>query len=259
MTEPFFAFGRRMPDYAVPVLNERAVRAGAGILFFGAMVSFMNAWLTGNFAPTRVFVVAFLIDFSLRLFVNPRFAPSLVLGQWMVRKQQPEWTGAPQKRFAWAIGFALALTMLYLIVFKGVVGPINMLVCGACLLLMFFETAFGICIGCWIYNRIRPDQSQLCPGGVCDYVPDPQERVSRRQLLAVVLVAAVMWVLGPQLAGSAGHAPSAPPMHGVAANVNTTDANAAATNPSEAERCKVPDFAKAIGHEAKWKLHHNCP
>ena len=27
----------------------------------------------------------------------------------------------------------------------------------------------------------------------------------------------------------------------------------------EAERCKVPDFAKALGHEAKWKLHHNCP
>ena len=45
-----------MPEYGVPVLNERAVRAAAGILFFFAMVSFMNAWLTGNFAPTRVFV-----------------------------------------------------------------------------------------------------------------------------------------------------------------------------------------------------------
>lgn len=178
MTEPFFAFGRRMPEYAVPVLNERAVRAGAGILFFLAMVSFMNAWLLGNFAPTRVFVVAFLIDFGIRLFVNPRFAPSLVLGQWMVRKQQPEWTGAPQKRFAWAIGFALALTMLYLIVFKGVVGPINMLVCGACLLLLFFESAFGICIGCWIYNQFKPEQAQLCPGGACEYTPDPKERIT---------------------------------------------------------------------------------
>ena len=29
-------------------------------------------------------------------------------------------------------------------------------------------------------------------------------------------------------------------------------------DPAEAERCKVPDFAKAIGHEAKWKLHNNC-
>ena len=59
-----------MPEYGVPVLNERAVRAAAGILFFFAMVSFMNAWLTGNFAPTRVFVVAFVLEFALRLFAG---------------------------------------------------------------------------------------------------------------------------------------------------------------------------------------------
>ena len=29
-------------------------------------------------------------------------------------------------------------------------------------------------------------------------------------------------------------------------------------DPAEAERCKVPDFAKAMGHEEKWKLHNNC-
>ncbi|MBK6853656.1 MAG: hypothetical protein IPG93_19280 [Burkholderiales bacterium] len=53
-----FSFGERLEGYAVPVLNERAVRAGAGIVFFFAIVSFMNAWLIGNFQPTRVFVVA---------------------------------------------------------------------------------------------------------------------------------------------------------------------------------------------------------
>jgi hypothetical protein len=26
----------------------------------------------------------------------------------------------------------------------------------------------------------------------------------------------------------------------------------------DAERCKVPEFAKALGHEDKWKLHNNC-
>lgn len=93
------AFGERRPEFPMPVLNERAVRAAAGIVFFFAIVSFMNAWLIGNFQPTRVFVVAFLIDFTIRIFVNPTFAPSLILGQWMVRKQQPEWAGAPQKRF----------------------------------------------------------------------------------------------------------------------------------------------------------------
>ena len=29
-------------------------------------------------------------------------------------------------------------------------------------------------------------------------------------------------------------------------------------DPEEAERCKVPEFAKAMGHEEKWKLHNNC-
>ena len=33
---------------------------------------------------------------------------------------------------------------------------------------------------------------------------------------------------------------------------------AALVDPAEAERCKVPEFAKAMGHEEKWKLHNNC-
>ena len=252
MHTAFFAFGQQRPEYAVPVLNERAVRAAAGLLFLLAMVAFMNAWLTGNFAPTRVFVVGFLIDFGLRLGVNPRYAPSLVIGQWLVRHQQPEWTGAPQKRFAWSIGLLLALTMLYLVVIQGVVGPVNLLVCGLCLLLLFFESAFGICIGCWLYNRWRPEQAQLCPGGACDYTPDPQDRLGAGQMLAVLLFAGVMVLAAPGLAGKGATAQSP---------ASASDAGAArpAVDPAEEARCRVPDFAKAIGHEAKWKLHNNCP
>lgn len=244
-----FAFGERIDGYAVPVLNERAVRAAAGIVFFFAIVSFMNAWLVGNFQPTRVFVVAFLIDFTLRIFVNPRYAPSMILGQWMVRKQQPEYVGAPQKRFAWAIGFVLAVIMLYLVVIKHVVGPVNLIVCAACLVLLFFETAFGICIGCKIYNGFNRDQAQLCPGGVCEFSP-PAGAGGNQAHVAVVLVFAgvigawAVWVSGndPYLrrAQQDGAAPATP------------------VDPAEAERCKVPDFAKAMGHEEKWKLHNNC-
>jgi len=96
-----FTFGEQLEGYEVRVLNERAVRAGAGLLFLFAIISFMNAWLVGSFQPTRVFVVAFLVDFTIRIFINPRYAPSLIIGQWFVRKQQPEYVGAPQKRFAW--------------------------------------------------------------------------------------------------------------------------------------------------------------
>jgi len=246
-----FTFGERIDAYAVPVLNERAVRAAAGIVFFFAIVAFMNAWLTGNFHPTRVFVVAFLIDFTIRIFVNPRYAPSLILGQWFVRKQQPEYVGAPQKRFAWAIGFALALTMLYLVVINKLIGPVNLIVCAACLVLLFFESAFGICIGCKVYNLFHKEQAQLCPGSVCEVSPAPGSGVSWAQgtvlvAFAGLVVAAAFWVggLGPQatsLPASATAAPQTP------------------LDPAEAERCKVPDFAKAIGHEDKWKLHNNCP
>ena len=61
MTSRIFEFGQTLPGYDVPVLNERAVRASAGILFFVSMVTFMQALLLGNFKPTQVFVVAFLI------------------------------------------------------------------------------------------------------------------------------------------------------------------------------------------------------
>ena len=245
------SFGERLDGYSVPVLNERAVRAAAGIVFFFAIVSFMNAWLVGNFQPTRVFVVAFLIDFTLRIFVNPRYAPSMILGQWMVRKQQPEYVGAPQKRFAWAIGFALAVTMLYLVVIKHVVGPINLIVCAACLVLLFFEAAFGICIGCKVYNWLHKDQAQLCPGNVCEFEPARGAGGNFAQGAVVLAFAAVTgawayWVAGHDPYVRAAEAATAVP---------TAQAPA---DPAEAERCKVPDFAKALGHEEKWKLHNNC-
>lgn len=253
---PFFAFGELREEFPVPVLNERAVRAAAaGIVFFFAIVSFMNAWLVGNFQPTRAFVVAFLIDFTIRIFVNPKFAPSLILGQWMVRKQQPEWVGAPQKRFAWAIGFVLAAVMFYLVVIQHVIGPVNLIVCAACLLLLFFETAFGICIGCKVYNLFNKAQAQLCPGGVCEVAPERGGAVGWAQMAVLLAFVGVIGAWASHVAGNDPHARTALPSLPAAA---APAAASSPADPAEAERCKVPDFAKAIGHEEMWKLHNNC-
>jgi hypothetical protein len=251
MTYFFFQFGQRLPEYDVPVLNERAVRASAGILFFFAIISFMNAWLMGNFQPTRIFVVTFLLDFTIRIFINPLFAPSLIIGQWVVRKQQPEYVGSPQKRFAWAIGFVLALTMLYLVVLNNVIGPVNLIVCSICLILLFFESAFGICLGCKIYKLFNKEKAQLCPGGVCELPPGKDSSVSMAQLLIVFLFVGVIATVAQWVYSTGPHKSSQ------AAQVNTS-APTAPLDPAEAERCKVPDFAKAMGHEEKWKLHNNC-
>ena len=251
MTNSIFQFGQKLPDYGVPVLNERAVRASAGILFFLALICFMNAWLAGNFQPTRVFVVSFLIEFTIRIFINPRFAPIMILGEWTVRKQQPEWTGAPQKRFAWTIGFVLAATMLYLVVLNNVIGPINLIVCAMCLTLLFFETAFGICIGCKIYNIFNKEMAQLCPGGVCEM---PSNQMPSVKLFQVLLVAAFALAV----AGVAQWVSSTAPKQAAEFEKPVAAQPAVPVDPAEAERCKVPDFAKAIGHEEKWKLHNNC-
>jgi hypothetical protein len=262
MSNTVFQFGLNHPDYPVRVLNERAVRAGAGILFFAGLVAFMNAWLVGNYAPTRLFVLVFLIDFGLRIFVNPQYSPSLIIGQWAIRKQSPEYVGAPQKRFAWVIGFVLALVMSYRMVLNHSVGPINLLICSVCLTLMFFEAAFGICIGCKLYNALNKDKAQLCPGGVCQTpaVAVPSLALGQAIVLLVfagltVTLAQFVYRAGANPGGSAGASLATPAP-------DSTLSGAAAgqpKDPAEIERCKVPEFAKAMGHEAKWKLHNNCP
>lgn len=252
MTQKIFQFGEQHPEYSIPVLNERAVRAGAGILFFFAIVTFMNAFLMGNFLPTRVFVVAFLVDFTVRIFVNPRYAPSLILGQWAVRGQRPDYVGAPQKRFAWAIGFALALLMFYLMVLNHVIGPINMLVCSICMLLLFFEASFGICIGCKVYNAFNTEKAQLCPGGVCELPAAERPGVQSAQ---VIIVAAFLIVVGAVAQWVYRAEASTLPQ---ATDSSAPASPATATNPTEAARCTVPAFAKALGHEEKWKLHNHC-
>ncbi|MEX1168425.1 MAG: DUF4395 domain-containing protein, partial [Hydrogenophaga sp.] len=201
-----FQFGETVEGYPVRVVNERTVRAAAGILFALAMVSFMNAYLLGNYQPTRLFVIVFLIDMTLRM-LNPRWSPSMIVGKWVVRNQTPEWVGAPQKRFAWGLGVALGLVMFNLMVLQQTMGPLNMLVCGSCLTLMFFESAFGICLGCKLYNLFNTAPAQLCPGGVCEVPIRASWGLKAGEavvmvLFAVAVVMASRWV--DQTGGSMG-------------------------------------------------------
>ncbi|BAS68184.1 DUF4395 domain-containing protein [Bathymodiolus septemdierum thioautotrophic gill symbiont] len=163
-----FGFGEKVEGYEVLVLNEREVRAAAGIVFFFAFMAFLNGFLTGNNEPTKLMVTVFLFDFFIRVFINPKYSPSMVVGRWMVNNQTPEYVGAPQKRWAWAFGFFLALIMFYLVVLNDIRGPINILTCALCLGLLFFESVFGICVGCKVYNAYHHGGAQHCPGESCD-------------------------------------------------------------------------------------------
>ena len=163
----FFQYGEKVEGYDVLVLNEREARAGAGILFLIGILSLTNAVALGHVIVTKVFISFFTLDFLMRV-VQPRYSPSLLLGRFFVQNQRPEYVGATQKRFAWGIGLMLAVPMFYLLVIDFQPNPIKVLVCIICLALLFFESAFSICLGCKIYGIFKKDPVTHCPGGVCE-------------------------------------------------------------------------------------------
>lgn len=192
MSEIFY-FGEKLEQFNVRVLNEREVRAGSGILFLFAIISFTNALLLKNFYFIKLFIVFFFIDFFIRVIINPKFSPTLILSRFIVSNQEPEYVGAPQKRFAWAIGLVLAFIMFFVIVVYNITGILNLLVCLLCLTLFFLETAFGICVGCKIYNFFNKEKAQLCPGGACKIKRKEEiQMISKIQVIIVAVFVALI-------------------------------------------------------------------
>jgi hypothetical protein len=187
-------FGEDVEGYNVPVLNEREVRAAAGILFFATFLSLMFILFKGNFVPIKYVITFFLTDFLIRVFINPRFSPSLILARMIVSKQTPEYVGAAQKKFAWVIGVVLAATMFVFFIFVNAYSIITGLICLICLIFLFFESVFGICLGCLFYPLFFKEKVELCPGGVCEEKAKQDiQKTSVSQLL--VLLAFVAFVV----------------------------------------------------------------
>ena len=109
-------FGEEVEGYNIPVLNEREIRASAGILFLAISVSVVMIIVKGDFLLIKYVIIFFLTDFIIRVFVNPGFSPSLIIGRLIVRNQVPEYVGAQQKKFAWIIGVVLSAIMFIFLV-----------------------------------------------------------------------------------------------------------------------------------------------
>ena len=173
-------FGKIIPGLKIygkeanyPVLNERDVRAAAGIMLMLAVFSFAQAFLVRQFIFLQIFVILFFLEFWIRIFVNPDYAPIYALGKLLVKKQIPEYAGAIQKKFAWSLGLILATSMFFIAVVFGVRGIVPFSICSVCIILLWAEAALGICIGCkmysWLISKgiIKPKIKAACPGGVC--------------------------------------------------------------------------------------------
>jgi hypothetical protein len=187
-------FGEDVEGYNIPVLNEREIRAAAGILFLATFTSLMFIVFRNNFLPIKYVITVFLTDFMIRVFINPRFSPTLILGRLIVRNQHPEYVGARQKQFAWIIGVVLSAIMFIFLVLVNSYSPITGIICLICLVFLFFESAFGICLGCMFYPLLYKEKVQYCPGEVCEAASkqDIQKTSAVQLFIVVALIAYIL-------------------------------------------------------------------
>lgn len=186
-------FGEIVEGYNVPVLNEREVRAAAGILFLATFLSLMFIVFNGNFVPIKYVVSIFLLDFMIRVFVSPKYSPTLILARMIVSNQTPEYVGAAQKKFAWIIGVILAVIMFVFFIIVNAYSAITGIICLICLIFLFFEAVFGICLGCMFYPLFFKDKIQLCPGDICEVKQKHDiQKISVVQILILLAFAATI-------------------------------------------------------------------
>ena len=186
-------FGEQVEGYTVPVLNEREIRAAAGILFLATFLSLLFILFRGSFIPIKFVIPFFLADFLVRVGLSPRFSPTLILGRLIVGNQSPEYVAAQPKRLAWIIGVVLSATMFVLMVLMNTYGPITGIICLACLIFLFFEAAFGICLGCKFYRLVYRKTPELCPGEVCEVkARQAIQKTSLAQVLILLASVALM-------------------------------------------------------------------
>lgn len=179
-------FGETVEGYNIPVLNEREIRASAGILYFFMFLSWMLVIFKENYFLIKLVNTVFLLDFIIRMFINPKYSPSLILGRLFVGKQTPEYVGAAPKKFAWAIGLVLATTIFILLVVMNSTSIITGIICQICLIFLFFEAVFGICLGCKFYPLFQKEKIQYCPGDICEV--KAKQEIQKTSILQIVVL-----------------------------------------------------------------------
>jgi hypothetical protein len=180
LTSPWNGFGQRFENLTVwgrparfPVVNERAVRATAGIVMVLATLAIALAYFDKNYTLVRVVSVFVAADYALRQVAGlTPLSPIGFLGTFLVRNQKPEWVGATQKRFAWAL--ALSMVLVIAILTNAGVRGVGIPLIGITLItLLWFESVVGFCVGCFIYSRlikadlVHPEDAPACGGNSC--------------------------------------------------------------------------------------------
>ena len=178
----FFNFGEKVGEYTFKVINEREARASAGIMFLLGLFSLFSVYLLRTIFWAEVFSITFILEFFIRTFINPKYAPYMLIGGLIVSNQQPDWVDAKPKQFAWFLGMILGVIMTYYIILDKI-SLVRLAICWLCLFLLYVESVFGICLGCLLYKAFKKEP-ELCPGGVCE--TDIKPKYNTRKLIYIL-------------------------------------------------------------------------
>jgi hypothetical protein len=172
------SFGYYLEGKGYKSVDERVMRASAGIILFVAVIASINGFILKNYAVIPYLTGFMMINFLIGLLVNPKFSPTVFLGYLFTRKQSRLPIGAVQKKFAWSLGFSISAVIFVLSFFLLKDPTYFDPVCGLCMIcifLLFLETAFGICVGCKLYNLSiklkllpKPKERPNCMGNSCE-------------------------------------------------------------------------------------------
>ena len=76
-------------------------------MFLFGIISLFSVFLTKNLFWAELFSITFIIEFMIRVFINPRFAPYYLLASLIVSNQSEICVEAKSKKFAWTLGVIL--------------------------------------------------------------------------------------------------------------------------------------------------------
>ena len=248
-----FRFGEKVDEYDFKVLNERDIRAGAGIMFLFGTISLFFFIVTRNIFWAELFTITFIIEFIVRIFINPIYAPYMMLGSLSVSNQSPEWVEARPKKFAWVLALLLGAIMGYFIIFN-VVTPLRLLICLICLILLFLESSFGICLGCLIYKRINI-KLYKCAGDTCEIVNKKSNKNKYLSLMAFIfLFYGVFQVLKIKYHNTT----TSNLTQAQKDNMEFEDMEEDDTEELTNKDCQPPQFVVYMGKEETWLERNGC-
>ena len=261
-----FEFGEKIERYDFKVINERDARASAGIMFLLGAITLGHFLITRNLFWANLFTITFILEFIIRVFINPKYAPYMVLGSLIVANQEPEWVEARPKKFAWALGVILGAIMTYFIIFN-VMTPARLLTCLLCLLLLYLESAFGICLGCILYKKLNV-KLYKCPGGVCE-MPEEKKSLMPKFLTIVlygIIFYGIFWGLKTYKYDGYTSSKITQEQRDAAEFADDEEDTKESTEKVSTEKsskadkkdCTPPQWAIEIGHKDMWLKHHGC-